>query len=588
MKMNVGSDSKNLSFHKLPRKPHNSTSPRGKEVVFHPRNSQTGSVDIGSFAFPQLLLLHVFSYADVVDLCRFCLVSKAWKVASEADHFWIKNFNSYYDTNKCSLSGEDEEIANLLRQGGVKALFVEKVKMLNHSPGKKEIITCVNIEDLAEWDPPAEIKAHYTERQYLDEYPQDLDDPNSIEHEGGQILCATLDRLVQELTSHENYDSDFLFSFMLTYRSITTSRVLWQKLVQRYNFPPPPRCTLEEFMKFKKDKLDRIRIRVTQAIKYWLEHHFYDFDSELLECFHSGLIMMENSKGEAFAKMLRGTFSKIQKDTAEIRSTASAPKPMFPLTMKIIKRSILKWPELEIARQMALLDFEIFSRIRPKECLNQSWAKENRAQQAPNIHAIIQRFNTFSSWVGTTVVQQEDVKKRADIITKFIKIAEKLDELNDFNGVYAVISGLNLSGIYRLKKTWELIKPEDKQMYDQLSLLLSRDKNFKHIRTKIKQINPPCIPYVGLYLTDLTFIEDGNPKMINNKFNFMKCRKFSMVIRDLQTYQQTPYNFIEVKELREQLLNLKILDEVEMYDLSLIREPRVPKTPRMSTLQSPN
>ena len=53
----------------------------------------------------------------------------------------------------------------------------------------------------------------------------------------------------------------------------------------------------------------------------------------------------------------------------------------------------------------------------------------------------------------------------------------------------------------------------------------------------------------GMYLTDLTFIEDGNPDEINHLINFEKHRKVAEVIAEIQLYQQTAYNLTNIPEV---------------------------------------
>jgi len=82
-----------------------------------------------------------------------------------------------------------------------------------------------------------------------------------------------------------------------------------------------------------------------------------------------------------------------------------------------------------------------------------------------------------------------------------------------------------------------------------------------------------------VYLSDLTFIEDGNPNMLRNNeklINFSKRMKTAEVIRDLQQYQTVPYPFVRVNELQMWLDNeLANSSEIqELYDLSTQVEPR--------------
>ena len=81
-----------------------------------------------------------------------------------------------------------------------------------------------------------------------------------------------------------------------------------------------------------------------------------------------------------------------------------------------------------------------------------------------------------------------------------------------------------------------------------------------------------------MYLTDLTFIEDGIPSVIKKSalINFAKRAKTAEVIRDIQQYQNVPYPLQPVPELQEYILsNMQAAGDVhEMYDKSLAVEPR--------------
>ena len=81
-----------------------------------------------------------------------------------------------------------------------------------------------------------------------------------------------------------------------------------------------------------------------------------------------------------------------------------------------------------------------------------------------------------------------------------------------------------------------------------------------------------------MYLTDLTFIEDGIPSIIRrtNLINFAKRSKTAEVIRDIQQYQAVPYPLKPVVELQDYILNnMQGAGDVhEMYNKSLQIEPR--------------
>ena len=95
-------------------------------------------------------------------------------------------------------------------------------------------------------------------------------------------------------------------------------------------------------------------------------------------------------------------------------------------------------------------------------------------------------------------------------------------------------------------------------------------------RSSSADIGANTVP--GVYLTDLTFIEDGIPSIIKKTtlINFAKRAKTADVIRDIQQYQNVPYSLQPVTELQDYILsNMQAAGDVhEMYDKSLLIEPR--------------
>lgn len=89
---------------------------------------------------------------------------------------------------------------------------------------------------------------------------------------------------------------------------------------------------------------------------------------------------------------------------------------------------------------------------------------------------------------------------------------------------------------------------------------------------------PTANVVLGVYLTDLTFIEDGIPSLIKRThlINFAKRAKTAEVIRDIQQYQNVPYPLKPVEDLQHYIRsNMQAAGDVhEMYEKSLLVEPR--------------
>jgi len=156
-------------------------------------------------------------------------------------------------------------------------------------------------------------------------------------------------------------------------------------------------------------------------------------------------------------------------------------------------------------------------------------------------------------------------------------------EYNNFNLCQEILAGFAGAAVYRLKKMWNKVE-KDKKLWEDFSnikTLMAQEGNYKIYRTILKNANPPCLPYLGVFLTDLTFIEDGNPNILNidgrtDIINFEKMRKVSVVIEKIVIYQQQPYNFSKVDQIYSYVENMasKNLTEKELYSLSMEVEPR--------------
>jgi son of sevenless len=150
--------------------------------------------------------------------------------------------------------------------------------------------------------------------------------------------------------------------------------------------------------------------------------------------------------------------------------------------------------------------------------------------------------------------------------------------MNNYSTLTSIVSALGTTPIHRLNRTWAGVNPKTISMLDVMRQLMASYRNFPQYREKLRQSHPPCIPFLGVYLTDLTFIEDGIPSTVKNSnlINFAKRTKTAEVIRDIQQYQNVPYALNPVPDLQEYILgNMREAGDVhEMYHRSLQIEPR--------------
>lgn len=85
------------------------------------------------------------------------------------------------------------------------------------------------------------------------------------------------------------------------------------------------------------------------------------------------------------SKYRSAIFSRLKDEELE-----GAPEPIIPANIDTDNLDILDIAPEEIARQMTLLDFDLFARIEMREWFE---APKNNPTLSPNINAFIKRFN---------------------------------------------------------------------------------------------------------------------------------------------------------------------------------------------------
>ncbi|TGJ78742.1 hypothetical protein E0Z10_g10020 [Xylaria hypoxylon] len=401
---------------------------------------------------------------------------------------------------------------------------------------------------------------------------------------GGSLLA-----LVEQLTRHDKLEPNFNNTFLLTYRSFTTSRELFELLVKRFNIQPPEGLSKIEYDAWKDRKLKFIRFRIVNILKSWFENFWMEELNEesiqIIRDVHKfaelTLPATETPGAKGLLAVLEAhlTGQEISKKRLVQTLANNIPTPIMPKNMKKLK--FLDIDVTEFARQLTIIESKLYAKIKPSECLNKTWQKkvtDGEPEPAPNVKALILHSNQMTNWVAEMILAQQDVKKRVVVIRHFVTVADKCRGMNNFSTLTSIISALTTAPIARLKRTWDQVPARTNTVLESMRRLMASTKNFAEYREALHTTNPPCIPFFGVYLTDLTFIEDGIPSILKktNMINFAKRAKTAEVIRDIQQYQNAPYSLQPVPELQDYILsNMSAAGDVhEMYDKSLSIEPR--------------
>lgn len=249
----------------------------------------------------------------------------------------------------------------------------------------------------------------------------------------GQVKGGTLPALIERLTLHDGLDSNFIATFLLTYRSFTTTRELFTYLFHRFTIQPPMGLDPEELEIWTEKKLTPIRLRVFNIIKSWLENFYLEDETDDRDALamikeFSGSAAMKDTMSFAAVQLIKLVEKREQSEGAfrkmVLNLTTQAPPPITPRNLKKIK--FLELDPLEFARQLTIMEAQVYNKIRPVECLAKAWMSDDpdMAAKAVNIKKMIETSNLCSNWINELVLSEKELKKRVLVIRQLVLIAE--------------------------------------------------------------------------------------------------------------------------------------------------------------------
>ncbi|XP_074088022.1 ras-specific guanine nucleotide-releasing factor 1 isoform X2 [Macrotis lagotis] len=340
-------------------------------------------------------------------------------------------------------------------------------------------------------------------------------------------------------------------------------------------FPPDQRNGDKEFV-IRRAATNR----VLNVLRHWVSKHSQDFETNdelkfkvisfLEEVIHDPELLTQERK--AAANIIR---TLTQEDPGDNQITL---EEIVQMVEGVRAEPFENHSALEIAEQLTLLDHLVFKKIPYEEFFGQGWMKVEKNERTPYIMKTTKHFNDISNLIASEILRSEDVNARVSAIEKWVAVADICRCLHNYNAVLEITSSMNRSAIFRLKKTWLKVSKQTKALIDKLQKLVSSEGRFKNLREALKNCDPPCVPYLGMYLTDLAFIEEGTPNYTEDGLvNFSKMRMISHIIREIRQFQQTAYKIEHQAKVTQYLLDQSfVMDEESLYESSLRIEPKLP------------
>jgi len=156
------------------------------------------------------------------------------------------------------------------------------------------------------------------------------------------------------------------------------------------------------------------------------------------------------------------------------------------------------------------------------------------------------------------------------MIEYFVDVAKECVNIGNFNSLMAIIAGMNMNPIQRLKKTWGKV---NKDKFDILEHQMNPSNNFGSYRSSLKAAlwrsegamedrERIVIPFFSLFVKDMYFLNEGcSNKTENGMINFDKFWQLAKQISDFITWKQVECPFDKHPNVLNYLLTNPVFSE---------------------------
>ncbi|KAG7216499.1 hypothetical protein INR49_001985, partial [Caranx melampygus] len=347
------------------------------------------------------------------------------------------------------------------------------------------------------------------------------------------VKAGTEEKLVLHLLhSFSMGDSSFITIFLSTYRSFTSTQRVLDILTDRLENPPGDSERSQTRQSFNK--------AVCTVFSTWLTEYPEDFrslgePSRLLRL--APLFPQDSSSAvDLRARLLRIAEELSEKallpDGHKDQSAFTSPPPD---ASKFEPTSILGFPAALIAEQLTKTETELFVRLVPYHCLGSLWSqrdKKGREGVCWSVRATIRQFNKLANAVLASCLGPTNLRsqQRARLLEKWISVAEAVRRYEELSEIFSEKDNYSQSR--------ELLKEEGTSKFANIDNRL----NNRHFNKSNAQ---GTVPYLGIFLTDLTMLDTAVKDRLDNGYiNFDKRRREFEVLAQIRLLQSSCKNCV--------------------------------------------
>ncbi|KAF4082678.1 hypothetical protein AMELA_G00154440 [Ameiurus melas] len=194
-------------------------------------------------------------------------------------------------------------------------------------------------------------------------------------------------------------------------------------------------------------------------------------------------------------------------------------------------------------------------------------------RRVSNLEAYVEWFNRLSYLVATEICLPVKKKHRARVLEFFIDVARECFNIGNFNSLMAIITGMNVSPVSRLKKTWGKVNMDK---FEILEHQMDPSNNFYSYRTALRGATQRSatahttrekivIPFFSLFIKDLYFLNEGcASRLPNGHINFEKFWELAKQVSEFLAWRQVICPFERDRKTLQYLISVSVFTEDEL------------------------
>uniref|UniRef100_A0A8C9ERI6 RasGEF domain family member 1B n=1 Tax=Pavo cristatus TaxID=9049 RepID=A0A8C9ERI6_PAVCR len=370
------------------------------------------------------------------------------------------------------------------------------------------------------------------------------------------------------LIASRPYPRTYIFTFLLSSRLFMHPYELMAKVchlcIEQRRLSEPGQ---------DKNRIRKIAPKILQLLTEWTETFPYDFRDERmmrnlkelaqrittqsLDCFMSQ--MYRKNVQQLLQNLLRklATVSQYEEVLAKISATSTDRLTVLKTKPQSIQRDIITVcnDPYTLAQQLTHIELERLNYIGPEEFVQAFVQKDpldndkscyRDRKKSRNLEAYVEWFNRLSYLVATEICMPVKKKHRARVIEYFIDVARECFNIGNFNSLMAIISGMNMSPVSRLKKTWAKVKTA----------------KFDILEVSFNQYLDIVIPFFSLLIKDIYFLNEGCANRLpNGHVNFEKFWELAKQVSEFMTWKQVECPFERDRKILQYLLTIPVFSD---------------------------